>query len=69
VSSSNGGASPFRRERAYGGLALIGLVIVLALIDAFSAEFTVDPIELALILGSGLVLLGVEAGNKLLGRG
>jgi len=67
VGAGNGGSTPFRRERALAGLALIALVIVLGLIDAVSPGFQVDPIELALLLGSGLVLLGVEAGNRLIG--
>lgn len=46
---------------------LLGLVIVLALIDAISDKYAVDSIQLGLILGTGLVLLGVEAGRKLLG--
>jgi hypothetical protein len=50
-----------------GGLLLIGLVVALALIDAISVEYSVDSIQLGLLLGTGLVLLGVEAGRKLLG--
>lgn len=46
---------------------LIGLVIVLAIIDAASRDYAVDSIQLGLLLGTGLVLLGVEAGRKLLG--
>jgi hypothetical protein len=48
---------------------LIGLVIALALIDALSFDYSVDSIQLGLLLGTGLVLLGVEAGRKLLGGG
>lgn len=59
----------YGRARIAGGLMLIGLVIVLALIDAVSADYSVDSIQLGLLLGTGLVLLGVEAGRKLLGGG
>lgn len=58
---------PFSQARAIGGLALLGLVIVLALIDAISPAFNVDSIQLGLLLGTSLLLLGVEAGRKLLG--
>lgn len=57
----------YGRARIAGGLMLIGLVIVLALIDAVSDTYSVDSIQLGLLLGTGLVLLGVEAGRKLLG--
>ena len=58
----------FGRARTAAGLALIGFVIVLGLIDALSAEFSFDSIELGLLLGTALLFLGVEAGRKLLGR-
>jgi hypothetical protein len=57
----------YGRARVAGGLLLIGLVVALALIDAISTEYHVDSIQLGLLLGTGLVLLGVEAGRKLLG--
>lgn len=57
----------FSRARAIGGLALLGLVAVLFLIDAASPAFTFDSIQLGLLLGTALLLLGVEAGRKLLG--
>lgn len=48
-------------------MLLIVLVIVLSMVDAFSVDYGVDSIQLGLLLGTGLVLLGVEAGRKLLG--
>lgn len=57
----------YGRARIAGGLALIGLVIVLTLLDALSRDYAVDSIQLGLLLGTGLVLLGVEAGRRLLG--
>jgi hypothetical protein len=59
----------YGRARITAGLMLIGLVIALALIDALSFDYSVDSIQLGLLLGTGLVLLGVEAGRKLLGGG
>jgi hypothetical protein len=59
----------YGRARIAAGLMLIGLVIALALIDALSPHYSVDSIQLGLLLGTGLVLLGVEAGRKLLGGG
>ena len=46
---------------------LLALVVALALIDAVRTDYALDPIPLMLMLGSALVLLGVEAGKKLLG--
>lgn len=64
----NGGQSyNYGRARVAGGLALIFLVVLLTLIDAARADYMVDSIQLGLLLGTGLVLLGVEAGRKLLG--
>jgi hypothetical protein len=59
----------YGRARIAAGLMLIGLVMVLLLIDALSFDYSVDSIQLGLLLGTGLVLLGVEAGRKLLGGG
>lgn len=67
VSGDPGSVPPFSRQRAWGGFALLLLVIVLALIDAFSPDFQLDYLVLGLILGTALLLLGVEAGRKLLG--
>lgn len=64
-----GSGSSYRQARINGGLALIGLAIALMLIDAWSPTFAVDSIQLGLILGTALALLGVEAGRKLLNGG
>lgn len=57
---------PFRKERAVAGLALVGLAIVLALIDAISTDYELDPVKFALILGTGAVFMGVDALAKLI---
>ena len=48
------------------GLLIYGLVAVLALIDAASVDYTLDSIQLGLLLGTGGVLLGVEPLRRLL---
>ncbi len=68
MSSGNGnGPYNYGRARVAGGLALIGLSIVLTIMDAINLDYSLDSIQLGLILGTGLVLLGVEAGRRLLG--
>ena len=69
MSSGNGNGGPYNygRARVAGGLALIFLVVFLTIIDAFNETYSVDSIQLGLLLGTGLVLLGVEAGRRLLG--
>jgi hypothetical protein len=67
MTGGSDGPYNFGRARVTGGLLLIGLVVALALIDAVSLDYSVDSIQLGLLLGTGLVLLGVEAGRKLLG--
>lgn len=52
--------------RVIAGLSLIGAAIVLMFVDAYSIDFKMDPIELGLMLGSGMLLLGVEAAKALL---
>lgn len=64
---SDGDRPYYGRARITGGLLLIGLVFLLAILDAVRIDYNVDSIQLGLMLGSGLVLLGVEAGRKLLG--
>jgi len=52
--------------RVVAGMALIVAAIALMFVDAYSVEFKMDPIELGLMLGSGMLLLGVEAAKALL---
>lgn len=65
--AGSGGPPYYGRARIAGGLVLIFLVVALTLLDAFRNDYQVDSIQLGLLLGTGLVLLGVEAGRKLLG--
>ena len=58
---------PFNRERAIGGLFLIGLVGVLALIDAMRPDYQLEAFPLFLMLGTGALLLGVEGIRRLTG--
>ena len=43
---------------------MLALVALLYVIDAVSADFSVDSVQLGLLLGSALLMLGVEAGKK-----
>jgi hypothetical protein len=57
--------TPFNRPRVIGGLALLGLVVLLYVFDALLVDFSVDSIQLGLLLGSALLMLGVEGGKAL----
>lgn len=59
----------FGPARTVGGLALLFAAIILSLADVVSDKYEVDSIVLGLLLGTGVVLLGVEAGARLLDRG
>lgn len=61
-------ATPFYgKARIAAGLALVGLAIALALLDAIRADYALDSIQFGLVLGTGLLFLGVEAGRRLIG--
>ena len=55
---------PYSRARAAGGLFLFLLVGILATIDALSSEYAFELGPMALMLGTGTVLLGVEGIRK-----
>jgi hypothetical protein len=59
-------APHFIRPRIVVGLLLFSLVCVLAIFDALSPDYALDSIQLALMLGTGGVILGVEPLSKLL---
>ena len=58
------GTPPYSRARAAGGLFLFLIVGVLAVIDAMSAAYVLELGPMALMLGTGTVLLGVEGIRK-----
>ena len=64
MAGTNGNGRDFVRARVAAGLGLIGLVILLAMVDALSPNFSLDSIALGLLLGASLLFLGVEAGRK-----
>ena len=50
----------FRRARVAAGVIMVLLVVLLMMYDAASADFSVDTIQLGLLLGTALAMLGVE---------
>lgn len=65
-----GDSRPWAALARQGLAALcLGGVIFLMILDALRPDYTADTIQLTLLLGTGLVLLGVEAGRKMLGGG
>jgi hypothetical protein len=51
---------PYRRARVIGGVLMLVLVSSLMLLDAWNDAFALDTIQLGLLLGTTLALLGVE---------
>lgn len=66
----NDGTRPWAAiaRQILAGLCLGG-ALLLMLIDAIRPDYATDTIQLGLLFGTGLVLLGVEAGRKLIGGG
>lgn len=60
------GDSPYAKARTWAGLGLLLLVGGLYLADVLSPGFSLDSIQLGLLLGTALLFLGVEAGKRLL---
>ena len=58
----------YGRARIIAGLGCFALAAVLLVIDAFSM-FELDLARLALILGTGTLVLGVEGFRKYIGGG
>lgn len=53
--------NPYARARLAGGLIMLGLAAVLMLVDAGNGDTKqLDTIQLGLVLGTALALLGVE---------
>jgi hypothetical protein len=57
----DGGRPYYGPARIAGGMLLIGIAVLLLFIDAISRDYAVDSIVLGLVLGTGGILLGVEA--------
>lgn len=68
MTGSSDGPRPWAAiaRQALAALCLGGAVFLMIL-DAIRADYSADTIQLGLLLGTGLVLLGVEAGRKLIG--
>jgi len=68
MAGSNGdGTPPFVKPRVWGALLLIGTACLLAVLDALPINYTLDNVTFLLMLGTGSVLLGVEAFRKFVG--
>ena len=65
----NDDGADFNRPRTIGGLLLIGVVAVLAVIDAFSETYAADPVVATLFLTTGSLLLGVEVLRRTINGG
>lgn len=61
MADGNGlGPGDYTKARTVGGLALIGVAVVIAMIDALRTDVTIDPFQFYGVLGAGLLLLGVR---------
>lgn len=68
MASTNGnGTPPFQKPRVIGALLLLGTACLLAILDALPIDYTLDNVTFLLMLGTGSVLLGVEAFRKFVG--
>ncbi len=65
--SGSSGPPYYGRARIIGGLLLLGLAAVLMLADALLPTYNVPDSQLGLVLGTGVILLGVELGKGFLG--
>jgi len=64
----NGNGPPYYgRARIIGGLLLLALAAFLMTVDALRPDYNVPDSQLGLILGTGVVLLGVEVGRNIIG--
>ena len=61
--------SPYVKARIIAGLVLIFGVLFLALIDAMSDTYSFELGPMGLMLGTGTILLGVEAVRKIINGG
>ena len=68
MTTDDEGVPPFSKARTAGGTGLLILAFVVYIFDLVSPEFEVDTLQLGLILGAALMLLGVEGGKLFLRR-
>lgn len=66
VAGERDGNEPYTRPRTIAGVGLLVLVGVLYIADVLSPSFSIDSIQLGMLLGTSLLFLGVEAGKRLL---
>lgn len=53
-------ANEYGAARVAASLALIGVIVVMLLVDAFNVEYEPNPIIVTTVLGAAAALLGVE---------
>lgn len=58
--------SPYVKARIVAGLVLIFGVLLLAFVDAISDTYSFELGPMGLMLGTGTILLGVEAVRKII---
>ena len=66
MAGSGGESSPYVKARIVAGLVLIFGVLLLALIDSVSDTYSFELGPMGLMLGTGTILLGVEAVRKII---
>lgn len=57
----------FVKARVIAGLGCFAIAGLLAVLDVFSTDFELSPVELGLFLGTAALLLGVEGVRRLMG--
>lgn len=50
----------YRSARIGAGLALVGVIVVILLVDALSADYEASPVVLTVLLGTITALMGVQ---------
>ena len=58
--ADEGHGGGYRQARIGAGLALVGAVVFILILDAFRADFEANPIVVTTVLGAAAALFGVE---------
>lgn len=66
MASNNGEQAAYGRFRRSAAAVILGFIGMLVVADVLNREYRLDPITLGLLVGTLLVLLGVEVGQRLL---